>query len=213
MDQYQKTRPATRGTSASQRADIIFVVFHEMGPERSLAKLHLRLISLGVRVGLSTLKRYASRYGWQERLAALDVQASGRRADRSLKAAIGMHERHMQLARAVQGAGGTALQRLMQSDLRLSEMRPAEIARLLDLGIKAERDALGEATVRRDVALGRERPHARSRWPLPADQCRSRSRRASAGVRRWHRRNHRKLPGGGGPRWPLSAMSSCGMTH
>jgi len=64
-----------------------------------------------------------------------------------------MLERHAQVARAVQGAGGSALQKLMSSDRRLAEMRPTEIARLLDLGLRAERAASGETADRRDIAV------------------------------------------------------------
>jgi hypothetical protein len=64
-----------------------------------------------------------------------------------------MYERHAQLARAMQGAGGSALQKLMSSDARLADMRAPEIARLLELGLKAERHAVGESTDRREIAL------------------------------------------------------------
>lgn len=51
------------------------------------------------------------------------------------------------------GAGASALKKLMNSETRLGEMRAAEIARLLELGLKAERHALGESADRREMAL------------------------------------------------------------
>ncbi len=150
--QDPQKRRHTASSAAERRADIVFALYYQLGAERSLTTLHLQLRALGVAIGLSTIKRYAVRFRWQERIAALEADESRQRNAQGLKAALAMNERHMQLARAVQGAGGSALQRLIQSDNRLAEMKPGEIARLLELGMKSERDSLGAATTRRDVA-------------------------------------------------------------
>jgi len=141
--------PSSRSLS---RADVLFALYYELGPDRSLSNLHDHLGALGIRVSLTTLKRNCSRYGWQERVAQVDARGASLGERHSLKTALAMHDRHLQLARAVQGAGGSALQHLMRSDARLSDMKPADIVRLLELGIRAERAALEQTATRRDVA-------------------------------------------------------------
>ncbi|MGD0205130.1 MAG: hypothetical protein ABSB57_01615 [Dehalococcoidia bacterium] len=142
-----------REEAARGRADVAFALYHQMGPERSLKGLHEQLRALGVQISLVTLKRYSKRFRWRERVAELDAEAVQRQRERGLEHILTMYGRHAQLARAMQGAGGSALKKLMNSETRLGEMRAAEIARLLELGLKAERHALGESADRREMAL------------------------------------------------------------
>ena len=139
--------------SVSSRADLLFALYVELGPERSLGALDRRLREIGVSCSLSSLKRYSVRFRWTERVASLEAKASRRREGGNLRAALATHERHSQLARALQGAGGSALQQLIADQARLREMKPADIARLLDLGMRAERDASVGTNDRRRLAL------------------------------------------------------------
>jgi hypothetical protein len=144
----------SRKTQApNERARTSFLLYYQLGPERSLRRLHQQLQALGVRISLATLKRYSRRFSWQQQVASLDAEAEQRRRERSLQQVATMLERHAQVARAVQGAGGSALQKLMSSDRRLAEMRPSEIARLLDLGLRAERTAFAETADRHEIAV------------------------------------------------------------
>jgi hypothetical protein len=124
-----------------------------MGHERSLRRLHLQLRPLGVQISLPTLKRYSVQFNWQGQIADLDAETHQRQRQRHIEDFLAMYERHAQLARAMQGAGGSALQKLMSSEARLADMRAPEIARLLELGLKAERHAVGESTDRREIGL------------------------------------------------------------
>jgi hypothetical protein len=142
-----------RRTAAAERAELLFFVYTELGGDRSLSQLHDRLRTVGVSVSLSTLKRYSSSQGWPERIAALDEQAARRREGGHLKQALSLFDRQAQIARALQGAGGSALQQLIADNGRLRDLKPAEIARLLELGMHAEREASGGASDRRRLAL------------------------------------------------------------
>ncbi len=142
-----------RQESARDRAQIAFSLYYQMGHERSLRRLHLQLRSLGVQISLPTLKRYSVQFNWLGQIADLDAETHQRQRQHHIEDFLAMYERHAQLARAMQGAGGSALQKLMSSDARLAEMRAPEIARLLELGLKAERHAVGESTDRREIAL------------------------------------------------------------
>lgn len=138
---------------ASERARMAFSLYAQMGPGRSLSRLHQLLGSAGVRVSLVTLKRYSAKYRWQAEIAALNSVA--REGERSAVVAElkAMNDRHGQLARALQGAGGSALQRLLASDARLTNLKPSDIARLIELGLKAERQALAEAADHHQIAV------------------------------------------------------------
>ena len=142
-----------RQEATRERADIAFALYHQIGPERSLERLHEQLGALGVHISLVTLKRYSVRFGWRERVAQLEAEDVQRQRERGVEHVLAMYDRHAQLARTIQGAGGSALKKLMNSETRLGEMRAAEIARLLDLGLKAERHAFGESSDRREMAL------------------------------------------------------------
>jgi hypothetical protein len=142
-----------RQEATRERADIAFALYQQMGDQRSLGRLDQQLRALGVRISLATLKRWSARSRWQERVARLNSEAVQQLQSRGVQHVLAMYERHAQLARAVQGAGGTVLHKLMVNDRRLSEMRPSEIARLLDLGVRAERQAFSESTDRHEMAL------------------------------------------------------------
>jgi hypothetical protein len=139
-----------RGRS-SVRANILFSLYYQAGPSRSLVRLRDDARLLGVRISLATLKRYSSTCDWQARVARLDEEAELRHDERSLERIAAMNERQSQLGRSLQGAAATSLQSLLRDAARLGEISPAEIARLADIGSKLERLALGEATERRDI--------------------------------------------------------------
>ena len=136
-----------------ERAQIAFGLYLQMGDTRSLQKLHRQLRALGVASSIATLKRWSARFNWRAQLAEHSTEASEELRRRNKEQRIGMEERHSQLARALQGAGGTALQNLLGSDARLASLKATDITRLLELGFRAERQVVGESTDRRDVIL------------------------------------------------------------
>lgn len=142
-----------RAEATRERAQIVFALYLQMGPDRSLKRLQRQLQALGVHLSIATIKRYSDRFRWQDHLAELEASSQQRRQETGIEQVVAMQDRHAQLARAVQAAGGTALQRLIASDARLAGMRPADIARLLELGFRAERQALGEAADRKEIAV------------------------------------------------------------
>ncbi len=136
-----------------QRADIAFALYVQTEDRRSLRHLHSQLQALGVGIGLATLKRYSTKYNWRSRIADLEATAVQRQREHLIGDLLAMRDRHAQLGRALQGAGGSALRNLMASEPRLAKMKAADIARLVEAGLKAERSAVGDATDRREIAL------------------------------------------------------------
>jgi hypothetical protein len=140
-------------SSRTARSDLLFGLYAQLGASRSLTRLHRYLVDLGVPISIATLKRYSSRGGWLQRATDLDAEAARRQDERGVNAVLSMLDRHAGMARALQGAATTALQDLLTNRARLSTMAPADIARLLDLGLREERRALGESTERHDIAV------------------------------------------------------------
>lgn len=140
-------------SSSRARADVLFVLYQQAGPARSLVGLHEQAAALGLNVSVSTLKRYSKQFGWQERLEAIDRAAAEHDDERAAEAVRLMNERQAQLGRSLQGVAATALQSYVRDRGQLDEVRPGEVARLAEAGTKLERLALGEATERQEVVV------------------------------------------------------------
>lgn len=68
-----------RQEAAGQRVEVAFPLYHQLGPERSLKRLHRQLQSLDVPIiSLATLKRYSQRFCWQSHIAELNAEAARR---------------------------------------------------------------------------------------------------------------------------------------
>ncbi len=141
-----------RADPARERAELLFFVYYQRRPDRSLKGLHADLKTMGVSISLATIKRHSKKYRWQERIADLDAEVRQQQSQCGVEDVLAMNERHTQLARALQGAGGSALQRLLASETRLGDLKAADIARLVELGLRAERRAVGASSDRREIA-------------------------------------------------------------
>ena len=111
------------------------------------------VLHCGVNISLATLKRYSRRFNWQQRLIELEAEARTQQREQDVVQTMAMHDRHAQLGRAMQGAAGSALQRLLANDTQLAGLKATEIARLVDLGLRAERTAVGVSSDRRQIAV------------------------------------------------------------
>lgn len=137
----------------SERARLAFALYVNLGPRRSLDKLHRVLADHGIDVGIATLKRWSTRYDWQTRLADLDDQADLALDASNIRARVEMLERQSGLGRALQGLGGSALHKLMGSPARVDEIGPREITSLIETGARLEAGTSAEARNRRDIAI------------------------------------------------------------
>lgn len=131
------------------RADVLFAAYVSAGrglAHYSLDAFRADLASAGVTVSLGTLKRYSAQDDWQARAALIWERQAAEEVPDLQRARLAMEARHARLAQALTGAGATALQELLSDRQRRDSMRPSEIARLLDLGVRVERNALHTAT-------------------------------------------------------------------
>jgi hypothetical protein len=139
----------SRRDTATKRAESLVLLYHALGPTRSLERLTRHLAGLGLGTSLKTLKTYSANYDWQARVRELDqAQAETQQAE------------HLQLISDMnsnQARLGAALQSVSALSLRNISVNPILSARdtgyLAEVGSRLERLARGEATTRQEVAV------------------------------------------------------------
>ena len=138
-----------------QRADAFFGIYYEMGPDRSLEKLHGFCARIGLTRALNTFKRWSAIYSWQNKILEIDSQAKEEREGKRLAKITEMNERQAQDFRNAQTLARAGMSS-MANELKRSgtlNLSPLEIIALLEKGAKGERLAMGEATERFEAMI------------------------------------------------------------
>lgn len=150
MEKAQRIRLAR----SKARADAYFIIYYDIGPERSLEKLCDHLTELGLKRSLATLKSYSSKYDWQQRLITEDT----RRHDQDLadadKRRFDMMEKHSKIGRTLQTlslAGMLSFQDTMKKKEGRLPFSPTEVVALAKTGIDLELRAAGEPTLKVEI--------------------------------------------------------------
>ena len=128
--------------------DYLFGVYYQIGPERSLEKMAELCAGMGLKIGLSSLKRYSYTFGWQQRVMEVDAKYQEERDAQHAQAIQTMNDRQAGIGRAMQGLGAQGLR-----NIQASLLNPSEITSLTREGVRIERLAMGEATSRSEVAI------------------------------------------------------------
>lgn len=118
-----------------------FIVFRDLGTGRTL-KQALEILSVtGDRVKRGQLYNISSQYCWAERAEAFDRDQDRLERDRLIRLRREMTERHRKIATNLMATGLEALRKIKEHP---DTITPNEVVRLLALGVKVERAALGE---------------------------------------------------------------------
>lgn len=152
--QLRKEKKAkARVALQESRAHALFIVYYDMGPERSLEKLCGHLTELGLRKSLNTLKRYSVVYGWQQKVVEEDTRAEDRRLADAEQTRSQMKDRHGRMARTLQSlalAGMFSYQEALKAKGKL-DFNPAEIVAMAKAGADLELRAVGEPTLKVEI--------------------------------------------------------------
>ncbi len=124
---------AQRPENGEQRA--AFERYFRQGRHRSIEQLCEALKQAGNPRSLRTLYGWSSRFAWQDRIAELEGRAAHEDQERLRTEYQAMQERHQQLGFALQKAGLERLATLPR------ELKPADVIRLVQLGIAVEAKA------------------------------------------------------------------------
>ena len=141
---------APRRAATKAKADLFFLVYANMGPARSLTRVHETAALMMARPpAVKTLKRWSVDFGWNRRARDFDDQMLDRALERSGDEVMQMNRRQAQMGRAMQGMAGQGLQALAQGKVALTAHETARLARD---GVHMERLAEGQVTDRVQIA-------------------------------------------------------------
>ena len=142
--------PWERLTGESAKAYASFVLYRDMGPERSLRKL-AREDECRAKVG--QLERWSSKWRWVERCQKYEDHLEHQDRLQQEKERREMHKRHAKMGMLAQTLAlrklEKALNRIEQDEDGISA---PDAARILDVGVKVERQARGESTESHELA-------------------------------------------------------------
>lgn len=142
-----------RAANQKARADALFIIYFDFGPERSLELLHAHLTELGLKKSLTTLKNYSVKYDWQQRLIEEDTKRHERELVDADSVRSKMIDRHSMMGRnllSLANAGFVKFQDLIKQKQTL-DFSPAEIVALAKAGSDIELRAAGEPTLRIEI--------------------------------------------------------------
>lgn len=120
-----------------------FDAYFQLGPERSLARLHAHLEMDGRAPTLRTLEEWSRVLRWQERIDAIERAAAAADDTARVSALREMRERHAREGVLLQQRGAEFLARR-----DIAEFTPETAIRALAEGVRIERLARGEITER-----------------------------------------------------------------
>ena len=136
-------------SAVESRVTTWFSIYCLMGAERSLESLLETATLLGLKpVSLNTLKNWSSQYGWQDKVAKVDVQARELAVPQIIEAMTSMNLRQARLGRVMQAIGGSTIE--IRDPYEISTR---DAATLVDIGSKLERLASGAATSRAEITV------------------------------------------------------------
>jgi hypothetical protein len=142
----------TDRASVRQKADVLFDIYLMMGEARTLEKLHAICTDTGMdrSYSLSTLKAYSQRFSWQQRIQDATERAQAQKSIEHTAVIQEMNDRQSRLGTAAQSL---AMGGFRQAANNIAQLTPRDSGYLADVGVKLERLARGEATMRQDVAV------------------------------------------------------------
>lgn len=138
-------------TKVQNRAEYFFTAYYALGRSRSLTGLHDILTGLGLRISLTTLKNYSSKYDWLDRAKKLDQEQllkENHETNQLTQRVVEMNDRQATAGRALQQMGLRGLAQLAPQGLTAND-----VGSMVERGVKIERLASGEATSRQEVAV------------------------------------------------------------
>ena len=128
--------PLMRETARQREA---FQIYLEMGRDRSLSRLHEELLrTYGKPKTARTVEEWSSKLGWQARIDQLEREAQVAAQAAFVAEKREVNRRHAREAAVLQQLG---LQALAKGDA--DDLTPATATRLVEIGVRIEREARG----------------------------------------------------------------------
>ena len=129
-----------------------FEFYVALGPTRSYSK-----VAEHYGVTKRTVTRHATDDRWPERLAEVEKKAREESQEKAVEVLAEMDERHLKVAKALQGKALAALRELPLD-------KAADVIKALELGVKQERLIRGEPSERREMTVEEVTKREMQRW-------------------------------------------------
>jgi len=144
-----------------EKADIWFIIYQQMGVDRTLTKLFEIAYAAGVNISLKTFERYSVKYEWQRKLLEQATTQRERLEQEVSKQVEDMNARHAQYSQALLGlfsAGIQGFQAVIRRKREAGEsptldLSIQELTRLLETAQKVGRLARGLAISREKIKV------------------------------------------------------------
>ena len=145
----------SRSQREKEKADILFILYLQMGAERSLRRLGNNVRMMGSKISDKTLMRYSMKYEWQRRV--LEATAKQKeQVEKSIQQQVEtMNLQHAQVAQGLMTlvvAGLKDYQEIIKQTGKL-KLEPKDLSNLFRAAQYGERLARGQATSRVEVWL------------------------------------------------------------
>jgi len=133
-----------RLTGEPSKAYHHFCLYRDTGVSRSLRKMG-KDGECGAKLG--QLERWSSKWRWVERCQQYDDYAERQLRVQQEKERLDMHKRHAKMGMLAQTLAVRKLEKVVNKIEQDQEnLSPTDAARILDIGVKVERQARGEST-------------------------------------------------------------------
>ena len=129
-----------------------FSFYVSLGPERSY-----RRVAEHYGVDKRTVTRFAAKDNWAERLEEVERRVREESDEEAVDALREMNERHLKIAKALQG-------KALESLRGLPIDKAADVIRALELGVKQERLIQGEPSDRTEMSVEEVTKREMQRW-------------------------------------------------
>lgn len=147
-------RKLSQKERTKEKADSLFLVYYQLGPNRSLEELQKFLATIGQKISLNTLKRYSSDYGWQKRVLEMNTSLKEQKEKKALEQVEEMDNRHARFAQGlfrIALAGMKGMQAQIEQSGGTLNLSVDEILRAFRTSQTGERLARGQATSRVEI--------------------------------------------------------------
>lgn len=134
----KEAKPWERQDGETPKQFEAFVVYRDLGEERSLAKVGRQLCK-----SKALMDRWSSANNWVERAAAWDNEQDRILRQEQIKDIKKMRKRHADVASAMITAAAKGLKEIMKHP---EDMTPNDVSRLVDVASKLERLSRGDTS-------------------------------------------------------------------
>jgi len=91
------------------KSQALFLAYKNMGPDRTLEKLHEMCLYIGLKLAVNTIKRYSVKYGWQRQILELQSKEAEERESDVARLVDDMNKQDASLAQGMMALSQPAL--------------------------------------------------------------------------------------------------------